>query len=157
LDVSGLLEQGIRYGQGLQLVNILRDVAQDLRLGRCYIPAERLAAVALQPHELLNPGSETAFRPLYRQYLDQARAYLDAGWDYTNALPYGCVRIRLACAWPILIGVETLRLLRAGRVLDPQQRIKVNRAAVRKMRLRSVLLYPWPGAWRKLVVAKAGE
>jgi farnesyl-diphosphate farnesyltransferase len=157
LDESWLVEQGIRYGQGLQLVNILRDVAQDLRQGRCYLPADRLAGIGLQPRDLLNTSSDSAFRPLYNHYLDQARAHLDAGWQYTNALPYGCARIRLACAWPILIGVETLRLLRTGRVLDPQQRIKANRATVRNMRLRSVLLYPWPGAWRKMVRAEAGE
>ena len=29
---------GIAYGKGLQMVNILRDVPEDLRLGRCYIP-----------------------------------------------------------------------------------------------------------------------
>ncbi|MDP9099316.1 MAG: squalene/phytoene synthase family protein, partial [Verrucomicrobiota bacterium] len=36
---SGLRELGVRYGQGLQLVNILRDAGDDLRHGRCYFPA----------------------------------------------------------------------------------------------------------------------
>jgi farnesyl-diphosphate farnesyltransferase len=64
--------------------------------------------------------------------------------------------VRRACAWPILIGWETLRLLRAGNALDPEQRIKVSRREVRRLRLRSVLLYPWPGAWKKMVpVGKA--
>src|SRR3984885_12270652 len=43
LDEKQLLADGIRFGQGLQLVNILRDIPQDLRNGRCYIPRQSLA------------------------------------------------------------------------------------------------------------------
>jgi farnesyl-diphosphate farnesyltransferase len=63
------------------------------------------------------------------------------------------VRVRLGCSWPILIGWETLKLLRAGNALDPERRIKVSRSEVRRLRLRSVLLYPWARAWEKLVPA----
>ena len=71
----------------------------------------------------------------------------------TWGLPRRCVRVRLACAWPILIGRETLDLLRAGNALDPAQRIKVTRRQVRQLTLRSVLLYPWRGAWEKMFPA----
>ena len=92
-------------------------------------------------------------RPLYHAYLDRAEAHLLAGWAYTNALPRGSVRVRLACAWPILIGWETLKRLRAGNALDAARRIKVSRRQVRQLMLRSVLLYPWPGAWERMVPA----
>jgi len=158
LDDAFLLANGVRFGQGLQLVNILRDLAADLRQGRCYLPVERLADLGLKPGDLLQPANEPQLRPLYHGYLDRAEADLSAGWAYTNALPRGCVRVRLACAWPILIGRETLRLLRAGNALDPEQRIKVSRREVRRLRWRSVLLYPWPRAWEKMVPAgKAGK
>ena len=153
LDDAFLLANGVRFGQGLQLVNILRDVAADLRQGRCYLPAERLAELGLKPEDLLQLANEPRLRPLYHGYLDRAEAHLLAGWAYTNALPRGCVRVRLACAWPILIGRETLRLLRGGNPLDPARRMKVSRREVRRLRLRSVLLYPWPGAWEKMVPA----
>jgi farnesyl-diphosphate farnesyltransferase len=156
LDDAFLLANGVRFGQGLQLVNILRDLAADLHQGRCYMPAEKLADVGLKPDDLLQPANEPRLRPLYHGYLDRADAHLLAGWAYTNALPRRSVRVRLACAWPILIGRETLRLLRAGNTLDPQERIKVSRPQVRRLMLRSVLLYPWPGAWKKMVaVGKA--
>jgi farnesyl-diphosphate farnesyltransferase len=151
VDDAFLLANGVRFGKGLQLVNILRDVAADLRHGRCYVPAERLAALGLKPEDLLRPASEPRLRPLYHEYLDRAEAHLLAGWAYTNALPRRCARVRLACAWPILIGRETLKLLRAGNALDPAQPIKVTRRQVRRFMLRSVLLYPWRGAWEKMV------
>jgi farnesyl-diphosphate farnesyltransferase len=153
LDDALLLAQGVRFGQGLQLVNILRDVPADLRQGRCYLPEEPLAAYGLAPADLLKPENESRLRPLYDTYLDRAEAHLRAGWVYTHMLPRRSVRVRLACAWPILIGLETLGLLRAGAVLDPGQRIKVSRARVRSLLLRSVLYYPWPRAWQRLAKA----
>jgi farnesyl-diphosphate farnesyltransferase len=156
VDDAFLLANGVRFGQGLQLVNILRDLAGDLRQGRCYLPADRLAGSGLKPEDLLQPANEPRLRPLYHGYLDRAEAHLLAGWAYTNALPRGCVRVRLGCSWPILIGRETLKLLRTGNPIDPQKRIKVSRRQVRRLRLRSVLLYPWPRAWEKMVrVGKA--
>ncbi len=151
LDDAFLLANGVRFGKGLQLVNILRDMAADLRHGRCYLPAERLASADLKPEDLLQPATEPHLRPLYHAYLDRAEAHLHAGWAYTNALPRRSVRVRLACAWPILIGCETLKRLRTANVLDAAQRIKVSRTQVRQFMLRSVLLYPWPGAWERLV------
>ena len=153
LNDAFLLANGVRFGKGLQLVNILRDVAADLRHGRCYLPAERLAAANLKPEDLLQPTTEPRLRPLYHAYLDRAEAHLQAGWAYTNSLPRGSVRVRLACAWPILIGRETLQRLRAANVLDAAQRIKISRARVRQLMMRSVLLYPWQAAWERMVPA----
>jgi farnesyl-diphosphate farnesyltransferase len=155
LDDAFLLSHGVRFGQGLQLVNILRDLPADLRQGRCYLPADQLTAHGLTPLDLLRPDSEPKFRPVYERFLDKAGGHLAAGWDYTNALPRRCVRVRLACAWPILIGVKTLGRLRAGHVLHSGQRIKINRAEVRAVMIRSILCYPWPAAWRRLF-ARAG-
>jgi farnesyl-diphosphate farnesyltransferase len=152
LDDVKLLADGVRFGKGLQLVNILRDLPADLRKGRCYLPADGLATLGLSPRDLLSPASEPKLRPFYNEWLDRAEAHLAAGWAYTNALPWRCVRVRLACAWPILIGVKTLARLRAGNVLDPQRRIKVSRAEVRRIMLRSVVCYPLPGAWKTMPV-----
>jgi farnesyl-diphosphate farnesyltransferase len=154
LDDSVLLAKGVRFGKGLQLVNVLRDLPADLRQGRCYLPSERLAGIDLAIEDLLQPANEPRLRPLYNEYLARARAHLLAGWDYTNSLPRGQARVRLACAWPILIGMKTIELLRSGNVLDPQQRIKVGRPEIKRIIFRSVLLYPWPSAWRNLVPPK---
>src|SRR6266404_590743 len=151
LDDKLLLANSVRFGKGLQMVNILRDLAADLRLGRCYLPEERLTAIGLVPAELLQSANEPRVRPLLNAYICRSEEYLRAGWMYTNALPWSSVRVRLACAWPILIGLLTLRLMRDGNVLDPQQRIKISRKEIRNCLWRSLLCYPWPAAWRGLV------
>jgi farnesyl-diphosphate farnesyltransferase len=150
LDDAQLLANGIRFGKGLQLVNILRDLPADLHKGRCYLPAEKLDEAGLPPAVLLSPANEAKFLPLFHRYLDLAESHLAAGWAYTNALPRGCNRVRLACAWPILIGFKTIERLRAANVVELQQRIKISRGEVRGILLRSLLSYPLPGAWQKL-------
>lgn len=150
VDVPFLLRAGVRFGQGLQMVNILRDLPQDLRLGRCYLPAQRLAEHDLAPRQLLDPTAITAFRGLYGEYLTQAEGLLADGWAYTDALPRSQARVRFACALPVLIGVRTLRLLRAGNVLDASRRLKISRREVRRLMLALVWCYPRPRAWERL-------
>ena len=150
LDEAQLIADGIRFGQGLQLVNILRDLPADLKNGRCYLPAERLGPAGLTPETLLTPANETVFLPLYRSYLDRAEAHLTAGWRYINTLPYGQFRVRLGCAWPVLIGLRTLALLRPAGVAELQARVKITRPQVRSILFRSLLASPFPGIWRHL-------
>ena len=150
LDDLALIRDGIRFGKGLQLVNILRDLPRDLKQGRCYLPSERLEQAQLTPASLRDPGCIAKFRPLYNEWLDLAEAHLAAGWSYTNALPRGAVRVRLACAWPVLIGVKTLARLRRDNPLDATQRVKVSRADVKSIIGATVLKYPFARAWENL-------
>jgi farnesyl-diphosphate farnesyltransferase len=150
LDDAFLLTNGVRFGKGLQMVNILRDVPSDLRNGRCYLPADRLAQTDLKPADLLQSESGARLRPLYDSYLDLSEAHLRAGWEYTKALPRRQMRVRLACAWPILIGLDTLKLLRKGNVLSSVAPIKVDRKVVKRIIRKSVLLYPFRKAWEAL-------
>jgi farnesyl-diphosphate farnesyltransferase len=150
LDDELLMANGIRFGKGLQMVNILRDLPADLRNGRCYLPSTELDEVGLSPAALLSPANEAKFLPLYHRYLDLAESHLVAGWDYTNSLPFGQVRVRLACAWPILIGVRTIGRLRAANVVELQRGVKISRAEVRRILLWSAFSYPLPSLWLKL-------
>lgn len=147
--LDSLVEKGIRFGKGLQLVNILRDLPADLRKGRCYLPEPALKSLGLTPLDLLKSDAEQQARPLINRWLDQAEAHLDAGWSYVLDLPFGWFRVRLGCAWPILIGVKTLEELKRGRILDGNTRIKVSRADVKRIIRKSVLGYFAPG-WKEL-------
>ena len=148
-DEKQLMSDAVRFGKGLQLVNILRDLPEDLRLGRCYIPEQSLTKFGLTPADLLNHDAMPRFRPLYNGYLELAEDHLRAGWHYTTSLPFGCVRVRLASAWPILIGVESLRRLRNGNVLgDP--RVKITRREIRRILVKTICLYPFRKAWNRL-------
>jgi farnesyl-diphosphate farnesyltransferase len=150
LDEKQFIADGIRFGKGLQLVNILRDLPADLKNGRCYLPMEMLEPAKLLPETLLSPVNEPRFLPLFHEHLDKAEAHLAAGWRYTNTLPFGQFRVRLACAWPILIGVKTIGKLRAAGVVELRQRVKVSRGEVRGILFRSLACSLVPVAWRRL-------
>jgi farnesyl-diphosphate farnesyltransferase len=140
-DRSSMRARGARFGQGLQLVNVLRDLPRDLRIGRCYLPRVELAALGLAPPDLLNPAALPRVRPLLDVLIDEALARLDEGRAYTLAVPRREPRLRLASAWPLLIGLGTLaRLRRAENLLDPSVTVKVSRGEVRWLLARSLAL-----------------
>jgi len=130
-DLPRMRQLGIRFGQGLQMTNVLRDIPRDLRHGRCYLPRQDLARLGLEPRDLLDPASAPAVRPLLVDLLNATLDHYEAGWQYTFAIPKRETRMRLACAWPLLIGLRTLGLLaRTPNWLDPAVTLKVPRVRV---------------------------
>ena len=124
-----MLELGVKYGKGLQLINVLRDAGSDLREGRCYLPSEELHSLGLSPEEILaNPGRIDA---VIRRWREKAESAMAAGVDYACAIRSR--RVRFATALPALIGARTLALLReAGAGIFVRQ-VKVPRVEVRKL------------------------
>jgi farnesyl-diphosphate farnesyltransferase len=104
----------------------------------------------LTPADLLDARQESRFRPLYNRHLEQAKTFLLAGWEYTNALPFSQVRVRLACALPILIGIKTLVKLQNNPILQHELRIKITRDELRGIAGRVLIWYPWPKKWRRM-------
>jgi len=138
-DLPRMRALGARFGKGLQLTNVLRDLPRDLRQGRCYLPRQDLARWGLEPRDLLDPGRAPAARPLLAEWLNTALDHYEAGWQYTFAIPRREARMRLACAWPLLIGLRTLDLLAASpNWLDPAITLKVPRVRVYGLMVHSL-------------------
>jgi farnesyl-diphosphate farnesyltransferase len=138
-DVATMSSEGVRFGKALQMTNVLRDVPSDLRAGRCYLPAAALHAQGLVPRDLLDPEAMPKLRPLYAALLHTAGEHYRAGWRYTHAIPRGEWRMRLACAWPLLIGEATIAALaRHPNPLAAATPVKISRATVRAILARSL-------------------
>jgi len=136
-------ENGIRFGKALQMINILRDIPEDLRFGRCYIPGHRLAEHGLTPNDLLEPSNIEKFRPLYDTYLDLTCEHLDAAVEYIRMIPDRQLRLKAASMLPVLIGQRTVTLLREGNILDSEEKIKITRDEMKgyfKKLLRALFL-----------------
>jgi farnesyl-diphosphate farnesyltransferase len=135
-----MADVGVRFGKGLQLTNILKDLARDLRRGRCYIPSVLLRDVGLGPADLLSKENLPRFRPVLLQLVKLALEHLDQGWTYTMAIPRREIRQRLACMWPILLAGETLqRVVASSRLLDQTVNIKVPRGVVYRVMVLTTL------------------
>lgn len=78
-------------GVAMQLTNIARDIGEDARLGRLYLPQAWLLGAGLQPQQLLQaPAFDPKLGGVVRQLLDEAQklyAQAEAGIAY---LPADC-------------------------------------------------------------------
>ncbi|MBI5365453.1 MAG: squalene/phytoene synthase family protein, partial [Planctomycetes bacterium] len=133
--------RGVRLGQGLQLVNVLRDLPRDLAAGRCYLPRTELAAAGLAPADLREPvRSWPRVRPIVGRWIERALGHFAAGREYVLALPPGERRLRLCTWWPLALGLQTLAMLRRSpNLLEPGRVEKVRRGAVYRLLLSSFL------------------
>lgn len=130
-DIQQMSEVGVRFGKGLQLTNIVKDIAHDLQKGRCYIPEMMLLEAGLQPHDLLDQNNLPRLRPVLSKLVRLAVEHLDQGWLYTLAIPRSETRLRLACMWPILSAGESLKLvLNSPDLLNPTVKVKIPRSKV---------------------------
>ncbi len=130
-----MLALGKRYGMALQLINVLRDVGVDLRVGRCYFPEHELNAAHVTPSQIL--AEPESFQPVFRRWLEKAKANLESGIEYSRAIHNR--RVRAATVLPALIGARTLALLDAAGPTVLQRTVKVPRREVRVIILSLVL------------------
>jgi farnesyl-diphosphate farnesyltransferase len=131
-----LISLATEFGQGLQLINILRDVPEDLQRGRCYLPLPK-------PRSQQEQGA--LLTTAWKQWHDAARGKLDAAWGYVHRIRP--IRVRFACAVPALIGVQTLRFLGLRDRL--RSGVKVPRTRVRLLVLLAAIaaMFPWLDRW----------
>jgi farnesyl-diphosphate farnesyltransferase len=119
---SELLERGIAYGKGLQLVNILRDLAADLATGRCYLP-------------VADPRDSRELRDCHAKWLTRTDKWLAEGETYARTLRSR--RLRAATVLPALIARRTLEPLRGATWEVLQTKTKVSRAVVYHSAIRA--------------------
>ena len=84
----------VDLGIAMQLTNICRDVAEDAREGRVYLPSKRLRAAGVDPRDLLaGTADRAAVAQVVRDLLELAETYYQSAWRGMHFLPR---RARLA-------------------------------------------------------------
>jgi len=119
-----LLDQGRRYGMGLQLVNILRDLGPDIAAGRCYLP--------------VLPSDPEKFLSAYQQWFQHALEWTSLGKSYAAVLETR--RLRVATALPALLAEKTLLKLEPPTFPLAQKTVKISRKQVYLTLGRAVFL-----------------
>ncbi len=132
LPVAEMAALGRRYGQGLQLLNILRDAPSDWTNGRCYLPPGAREETDASDC----PGLPEIFQRV-RTYIPLCRDWLDDGIRYAEALSGR--RVKAASQLPALLGHLTLDRLERADYQTWQNRIKVPRREVRWLLCKSLL------------------
>ena len=75
---AGTIAYAHKLGQALQLTNIIRDVGDDARRGRIYLPVNELKQFDVKAQEVLNRGYSDRFTALMRFQAERAHATYDA-------------------------------------------------------------------------------
>lgn len=69
------LDYAVDLGIAMQLTNILRDVGEDLRRDRIYLPADELHSFGIRHQSLMNMENTPEFREFMSFQIDRARRY----------------------------------------------------------------------------------
>jgi farnesyl-diphosphate farnesyltransferase len=130
-----LLENCEPFGEALQTVNILKDVAWDVEQeNQIYIPADLLAAAGTSHDAILADGNRAATRKAMAPLLALANDDVERALLYIEQLPLNAVRIRLFCVLPILLAIATLRELeQTDAMLVPGGGVKITRSEVKAL------------------------
>lgn len=71
-------------GMAFQLTNIVRDVGEDARRGRIYLPMDEIAKVGLTEHDILHCIESDKFKELMEFQIERAETFYDKAF---RALP----------------------------------------------------------------------
>lgn len=139
-----MLDWGRNYGKGLQLVNILRDVPEDLALGRCYLPG-------------VDPGNRAELLAAAGRWRSRCRELLRDGLRYVEAL--NGLRLRVASGLPVLLGIQTLDLLDDADWHRWAAGVKVSRRDVKRTMVRAAAMSArfLPGSWERCLQSAQGR
>lgn len=96
-------------GVAMQLTNILRDVREDLGLGRVYLPCEELARFGVDPADLVRTRLGPEWDRFVRFQAERASAYFATGLGVTRFIPRSsaaCVRTMAGIYQALLRHIE---------------------------------------------------
>ena len=130
---AGLWERCQKFGEALQTVNILKDIAWDAEHENAiYIPARALVDHGSGHDTLLSPEHVEGNRAAVAGFIDLAWRDLDEAFGYLVRIPRRAIAVRAFCVLPLLYAYATLRDLSASRaMLRAGGAVKISRAEVR--------------------------
>src|SRR5512136_1863212 len=83
---AAAIPYAIKLGVALQLTNILRDVGEDWRSGRVYLPADELAHFDLSEDDLARGQVDDRWRAFMRFQIERTRRLYAEAWPGINLL-----------------------------------------------------------------------
>lgn len=130
-----LLEDCEQFGEALQSVNILKDIAWDAEHeNSIYVPADALAANGSSHAMLLHADRRKASRAALETLTRIAQDDIERALRYIENLPLTAIRIRLFCVLPILFAIATMREIeQTDAMLVPGGNVKISRNEVKAL------------------------
>lgn len=126
-----LLALAVSHSQGLQMINILKDVWEDQRRGVCWLPRDVLLAHGVDPRAMCAGEAGPEFLEALSEFMAITRRHLANGVRYVTILPRAETGIRRSCLWALGLAVLTLRRIHRNPAFTSGDQVKVSRRSVR--------------------------
>jgi farnesyl-diphosphate farnesyltransferase len=131
------------FGLGLQLTNIIKDMAEDLRRGQSFLPLQMCREAGIKPNDVHDEACLAESTHVMSSLIGKAKGHLCDALHYCTALPRRHYGIRTFCLTSLYFAVATLRLAqRDSRLLDPGHKVKIPRGQVYRTLLLTRLIAP---------------
>jgi farnesyl-diphosphate farnesyltransferase len=116
-----LRDRAVSFGLGLQMVNVVKDVAVDFsERGACFLPTRLAREHGLEVDRLLDPVMRKAGVAVIQAVCARAREHLHRAQEYVALWPEAGDggdagrAVRLFCAVPLALALSTLRTVEQG-------------------------------------------
>jgi hydroxymethylglutaryl-CoA reductase len=129
---TAIRDRAVSFGLGLQMVNIVKDVAIDFERGDVFLPEATAKEMGVELSDLLAPQKRQEALRLVRAVCARARKHLEKAAEYTQLwpAPQG-VPVRQFCAVPLALALASLVEVENGRdTLRPGRVPKITRELV---------------------------
>ena len=135
-----MLRLAVSFGQGLQMVNILKDQWEDRARGACWLPQDMFARHGVKL-ATLQPGKQNAgYAATMSELVGVAHAHLRQALEYTLLIPTKHAGIRRFCLWATGMAMLTLRKLQQNLDFSAGTQVKISRKDVARTILMTRLL-----------------
>jgi farnesyl-diphosphate farnesyltransferase len=119
------------FGLGLQITNILKDIADDSERDTIFIPLELLQKNGIPEGHLADPIYRVGALKVVEELVNKATAHLNDALEYTLLIPRLEPRLRLFCLWPLFMALATLQKIKQNDDVFTLNKVKISRDEVK--------------------------
>ena len=132
LRLKRMLSRHAKYfGLALQKVNILRDIADDIKANRYYWPKKILAKYGLDYGNICFAENRGKALAVLREQIVDARKYINSAMQYILLLPKKALRVRMFCLIPLFMAIESfVKCMDNADIFDSGIKVKISREQV---------------------------
>jgi len=128
---QALMSRAVRFGQGLQMTNILKDIWEDLERDTCWLPRDVFLRHGFDLGRMQSRRADPAFDRGMNEMVGIAHSCLRDALAYTLLIPRREAGVRRFLLWAIGLAVLTLRKIDRYPGFTSGDQVKVSRRTVR--------------------------
>lgn len=126
-----MMSLAVRFGEGLQMTNILKDIWEDREANACWLPRSVFSGVSGGLGAAIRRGDTHALTEGIDALVAVAHSHLRAALEYAENIPKREVGIRRFCLWAIGMALLTLRKIHRSPGFSSGQQVKIKRRSVK--------------------------